>query len=57
MFVNRYGQIWKELIVEEVFMDRIQRCHVCEYRYGQILKELIVEEVFMDRIQRCHVCE
>ena len=41
MFVNRYRiqkchvrvqirQIWKELIVEDVFMDRIQRCHVCE---------------------------
>lgn len=29
-FVNRYGQIWKELMVEDVFMDRIQRCHVCE---------------------------
>ena len=30
MFVNRYGQSWKELVVEDVFMDRIQRCHVCE---------------------------
>ena len=30
MFVNRYGQICKELIVEDVVMDRIQICHVCE---------------------------
>ena len=30
MLVNGYKNLSKELIVEDVSMDRLQRCHVCE---------------------------
>ena len=30
MFVNGYKNFSNELIVEDVSMDRLQTCHVCE---------------------------